>query len=114
MNRNRLVLAGLLTAVLLLSSGGIGSPSTANAGGDDQGTVVWTDAGPVRGTVTGRHRRFEGIPYAAPPKGALRWAPPRPVRPWTQVRDATRPGPMCPSSPPPMPRWPAWRRTACS
>jgi para-nitrobenzyl esterase len=101
MNRNRLVLAGLLTAVVLVvSAGGIGSPSTARAGGgDDGGAVVWTDAGPVRGTVTDTSRLFQGIPYAAPPKGELRWAPPRPVRPWSKVRDATRPGSMRPQQP---------------
>ena len=58
--------------------------------------VVQTDAGPVRGTVTDDHRLFQGIPYAASTAGELRWRPPQPVRPWTQVRDATRPGPMCP------------------
>jgi para-nitrobenzyl esterase len=58
--------------------------------------VVQTDAGPVRGTVTDDHQLFQGIPYAASTAGELRWRPPQPVRPWTQVRDATRPGPMCP------------------
>ena len=58
--------------------------------------VVQTDAGPVRGTVTDDHRLFQGIPYAASTAGELRWRPPQPVRPWTQVRDATRPGSMCP------------------
>jgi para-nitrobenzyl esterase len=61
--------------------------------------VVQTDAGPVRGTVTDNYRLFQGIPYAASTAGELRWRPPQPVRPWTQVRDATRPGPMCPQQP---------------
>jgi para-nitrobenzyl esterase len=61
--------------------------------------VVLTDAGPVRGTVTDDHHRFQGIPYAASTAGELRWRPPQPVRPWAQVRDATRPGPMCPQQP---------------
>lgn len=34
-------------------------------------------------------RVFEGIPYAAPPVGGLRWKEPRPVKPWQGVRDAT-------------------------
>ena len=39
---------------------------------------------------------YHGIPYAAPPVAALRWAPPAPVVAWPGVRDATRPGPICP------------------
>jgi para-nitrobenzyl esterase len=61
--------------------------------------VVQTDSGPVRGTVTDGYRLFQGIPYAASTAGELRWRSPQPVRPWTQVRDATRPGPMCPQQP---------------
>jgi para-nitrobenzyl esterase len=61
--------------------------------------VVQTDAGPVRGIVTDGYRLFQGIPYAASTAGELRWRPPQPVRPWTQVRDVTWPGPMCPQQP---------------
>ncbi|WP_245645293.1 carboxylesterase/lipase family protein [Pseudonocardia acaciae] len=60
--------------------------------------VVGTDDGPVRGTVADGYRTFQGIPYAAPPVGKLRWAPPAPVTPWEQARDATRPGNTCPQS----------------
>ncbi len=35
-------------------------------------------------------RLYFGIPYAAPPLGALRWQAPAPVVPWTGVRDATQ------------------------
>jgi para-nitrobenzyl esterase len=40
-------------------------------------------------------REFQGIPYAAPPVGALRWKPPQPVAPWSGVRQARRFGPRC-------------------
>ena len=32
---------------------------------------------------------FRGIPYAQPPVGALRWAPPQPPTGWEGARDAT-------------------------
>jgi len=38
---------------------------------------------------------FEGIPYAAPPVGPLRWQPPLPRARWEGVRDATKPGLRC-------------------
>jgi para-nitrobenzyl esterase len=38
---------------------------------------------------------FKGIPFAAPPVGALRWNAPQPVKPWTGVRQATAYGPSC-------------------
>ncbi|GAA3439134.1 carboxylesterase/lipase family protein [Kutzneria kofuensis] len=61
--------------------------------------LVTTTDGPVHGTVGADYRSFQGIPYAAPPVGALRWRPPAPVQPWTQPRDATKPGNACPQAP---------------
>jgi para-nitrobenzyl esterase len=38
---------------------------------------------------------FKGIPYAAPPLGELRWAPPQPPLSWQRSRDATQYGSDC-------------------
>lgn len=58
--------------------------------------VVTTSEGAVRGSDDGIAHRFLAIPYAASPRGAERFAAPRPPRPWTGVRDARRPGPTAP------------------
>ncbi|MFI8191700.1 carboxylesterase/lipase family protein [Streptomyces sp. NPDC085946] len=60
--------------------------------------VVTTAQGAVRGLRQGDTAVFLDIPYAAPPRGAGRFAPPRPHEPWDGVRDATVPGPTAPQS----------------
>lgn len=82
------------------------TPSAAEArhtapAGAAVGERVRTGAGLVRGTRSGGYRIFRGIPYAGAPTGPHRWAPPRPVQPWKGVRDATKPGPLCPQVPSP-------------
>lgn len=58
--------------------------------------VVDTPLGPVRGVVGPSWRLFAGVPYAAPPTGARRWAPPAPVAAWGPgVLDATHDAPGC-------------------
>ncbi|WP_219511572.1 carboxylesterase/lipase family protein [Nonomuraea ceibae] len=80
--RTLLALAVLLTAC--------GTATSTQAAPDP--AVVRTDAGTVRGSVSGEHRIFQGIRYAT----AGRWEPPRPAPAWQGVRDATAPGAMCP------------------
>ncbi|WP_181795416.1 carboxylesterase/lipase family protein [Streptomyces sp. WELS2] len=58
--------------------------------------VVTTTQGPVRGLRQGGVATFLNIPYAAPPRGAARFAAPRPHEPWDGIRDATTPGPNAP------------------
>lgn len=68
----------------------------------DAEPVVKLASGFVRGTTvpaTGT-LRFAGIPYAAPPVGVRRFAPPAPVDPWTGIRDASAPGRAAPQYPP--------------
>ncbi|GAC1410332.1 MAG: carboxylesterase/lipase family protein [Mycobacterium sp.] len=59
-------------------------------------TVVETAYGPVRGVSDGLVTSWNGVRYAAPPTGDLRWRAPQPPRPWTEVADATVLGPVCP------------------
>jgi para-nitrobenzyl esterase len=42
--------------------------------------------GPLLGTSSGATCAYEGIPYAAPPTGALRWKAPQPAASWTTPR----------------------------
>ena len=47
-----------------------------------------TRTGRVEGIDQNGLMVFKGIPYAAPPVGALRWMPPRPAAAWSGTRDA--------------------------
>lgn len=58
---------------------------------------VQTEYGPVVGEA-GDIRVFRGIPFAAAPKGALRWAPPEPPLSWREPRQATEWGWDCPQN----------------
>ena len=58
--------------------------------------VIVTGSGPIRGRVVTRpdtgvtRHEWLGIPYARPPVGELRFRPPLPVEPWTEVLEADR------------------------
>lgn len=63
---------------------------------------VRLDKGVLSGTPYGSAgAAFLGIPYAAPPVGNRRWAPPREPEPWPGIRDATYYRPACPQLPSP-------------
>jgi para-nitrobenzyl esterase len=58
--------------------------------------IVTTGNGRLRGRTRDGVSAFLGVSYAAPPVGADRLRPPRPVEPWTGIRDATELGPEPP------------------
>lgn len=62
----------------------------------DHPAIRFTDKGLVKGVATQTMTKFLGIPYAAPPVGALRWQPPQPAARWDGVRDATQFANHCP------------------
>jgi para-nitrobenzyl esterase len=72
--------------------GGGGAPHSADP------TLVRVAGGVLKGRVSGGARTFFGIPYAAPPVGALRWKAPQEPAPWTGTRDALTPGNRCPQN----------------
>ena len=57
--------------------------------------VVDTSAGRVQGLTAGALNVFRGIPYAAPPVGALRWKAPIATPAWSGIRQAVEFGPAC-------------------
>ncbi|MFC5722212.1 carboxylesterase/lipase family protein [Streptomyces gamaensis] len=73
----------------------------------ESGIPAVPEARTASGTVRGRHEDglavFRGVPYAQPPVGDARFAPPRPVRPWDGVREAYAFGPPAPQGTTPMP-----------
>ena len=86
------------------SSGGGGNTTTSSGGSGGGGTtttsadpsVVETDHGKVQGVITAGTRAFLGVPFAAPPVGALRWKAPAPAAAWGDIKDATKKGLPCP------------------
>src|SRR3984957_6043560 len=97
--RTRLAVAGVTLGALVAAAPAVrastlGRRRAAGSGGP----VVGTASGAVRGLANGAVDEFLGIPYAAPPVGALRWQPPQPAASWPGVRDATKFAPHCPQS----------------
>ena len=78
--KSPLQIAALLIALLSLAT-------AARASGSP---LLTTPSGPVRGTEEAGICTYKGIPYARPPMGDLRFAPPEDVAPWTAPLDAVR------------------------
>lgn len=83
----------MLGAVALVLAGCAGVGAAAG-----EGPRVKVAGGELQGAVENGVEVFRNIPFAAPPVGALRWAPPEPAKAWSGVRDAVKAGPACPQT----------------
>ena len=72
--------------------------------------VVQTESGAVVGKIEtlpyGKSvHKYLGIPYAEPPVGELRFAAPKPAKPWSGIKDTTEFGAVCPQLDIPIDGW---------
>jgi para-nitrobenzyl esterase len=97
LSTNAALLLGLmLVAPLAACNHNAAVPAQCSAAGNNSSAAfqladrVCIDSGLIEGTAGSDPAVtiFRGIPYAAPPIGDLRWKPPQPVIPWTDVRKA--------------------------
>ncbi|KAE8608885.1 hypothetical protein XENTR_v10011649 [Xenopus tropicalis] len=70
-------------------------------GTEDARPLLMTKYGQLLGKTVGAKETdrlvhvFMGVPFAKPPIGPLRFEAPQPPEPWSSVREATAPSPMC-------------------
>ena len=76
-----------LASIVILSAV-VGSARAAIESADVTG-------GRLKGEVTNGIASFKGVPFAAPPVGALRWRAPQPVVEWSGTRNANTLAPAC-------------------
>ena len=93
--RNGALCALIICSASLFPSASIAGPIMSSSTRAASSPVVSTSAGQVQGRLTGSLNVFKGIPYAAPPIGALRWRPPAPMPAWSGTRKATQFGLAC-------------------
>jgi len=91
---------GLLSVLLLVSlvfsvSAKQQQQKQDNSSSTSVSVTVKTKEGVLEGFQQGETLYFLGIPYAVPPTGTLRWAPPKPFPAWTGTLNATSFSPAC-------------------
>ncbi len=79
----------LVFGLALFAAACMGAPAP------DAPTIATTQSGQLRPLEAKGVLAFKGVPYAAPPVGALRWKAPQSVARWQGVRDATKYGDIC-------------------
>ena len=84
--------AGLFATLAVGVAAAVGVATAAHAA-----EPIKLDAGQLGGGTESSPgvRAFKGIPFAAPPVGALRWQAPQPVPKWNGVRSASKFGDVC-------------------
>ena len=82
----------LQSAVLATLAGSFASPLFA----DSSGSLVEISSGKLQGTESNGVKVFKGVPYGAATGGKQRFKAPRPVSPWTGVKQAGAYGPVAP------------------
>lgn len=93
---------GRISALVAVAGVAFGLMATPACTAANPARVVETETGAIRGASTQIPATsldaevFLGIPYAAPPEGALRWEPPTRAESWREVRDGTVAPPICP------------------
>jgi para-nitrobenzyl esterase len=92
--KTRIRIAAVACLAVTLTACAAASPASSGQN-SSRAIVVRTADGSVRGKIAGTTAEYLGIPYAAPPVGALRWQPPSPAAPWRGVREATSFAPHC-------------------
>jgi para-nitrobenzyl esterase len=85
-----------LWTVAVAAIAGAAHPSTWDAPTQSRPCLVTTTKGEVQGVDNASSCAFLGIPFAAPPVGALRWKPPQPAAAWAPgMLEAVTPPPTC-------------------
>lgn len=82
----------LATRTLLLTALSIPAITLAQ---EPKGLVTRMESGAISGVSEDGLRVYKGVPFAAAPVGNLRWRPPAPVTPWTDIRKADAFAPAC-------------------
>lgn len=79
----------VLIALAVLASGCTGTPAPSDP------TIAVVETGQLKALQAKGVLAFKGVPFAAPPVGAMRWKAPARATKWDGVRDATQYGAIC-------------------
>jgi para-nitrobenzyl esterase len=83
-----------MKTISILAAGAVAALWLASPAGAEVREAEVT-GGRVSGVAGNGVVSFKGIPFAAPPVGALRWKAPQPVKPWTGVKESSKFGASC-------------------